>query len=529
MHPLARLPRGPGGAALGSALAVALAVLPPAAGPIPPAGGVAPSDPALHTLRGRLTERAAQGAWPSLALAVVQDGRIEWLEAFGWADRSRGVAATPATVYALGSLSKSITATAVLQLVERGRVGLDDPVARHGVRLPDPLGLASGATVGHLLRMTAGIPHGKWQEQAPLPADSLSTGELLARFGGPIAAPGERYLYSNLSYGALELVVASGSGRDFAAFLGAELFAPLGMRRSGARLDPAWSPDLARKHGGDGRPLASDYRFLPPGGGGLYSCAADLARFALLHLGALAGPGLPARAGLQRWHDASAPGEPSDRRYFAGWGVVDDGSTRSLLSDGQVAGSNTALLLLPEQRLGVVCLVNRTGGDALELAVEVVDALRPGYRSAFWRYVEEFERAESAAPADGLAALAGRWRGTAWSGAAPRALRVEVAPDGTARWSFDGIAPVVLEAASFATGREAVFRGIRFAPPGLVGTLPGIDLVRGEVREGARLEIQLAPRDGALVGAGTDFLGDDMVPVVIRLMPEEPASGRPGP
>lgn len=521
--------RGDGsGVVLGFALVAAVTVLPPGTLPVVPAAPVAPRDPALQALRAQLAVRADQGAWPSLALAVVREGQVEWLEAFGWADRSRRAAATPQTVYALGSLSKSITATAVLQLVERGRVSLDDPVARHGVRLPDPLGIGSGATVGHLLRMTAGIPHGKWQEPATSRAAASTATALLARFGGPVAAPGSRYLYSNLSYGALELVVASASGRSFEAFLDGELFAPLGMRRSGAHLDPAWTPDVALKHDAEGRPLALDYRFLPAGGGGLYSCAADLARFALLHLGRIGGAGLPTSAGLLRWHDAAAPGQPSDQRYFAGWGVIDDGSTRSLLSDGQVLGSNTALVLLPEQQLGVVCLVNRTGSDALELAVEVVDALRPGYRAAFWRYVEAYERAESMRPDEGLAALTGRWRGTAHAGGGPRALEVEVAADGKTRWGFAGLAPVALEDAAFTTGPETVFRGIRFAPSGLVGRLPGVDLVHGELRGDARLEIQLVPRGEALLGGGTNYLGDDMVPVVIRLEREARSPERPG-
>lgn len=534
MAPRVRLPAG-GGAAIGLALSAAVTVLPavsvlPAATrPAAPAAARSPRDPALQALRARFVERAQRGAWPSLALAVVRDGRVEWLEAFGWADRSRGAAATPSTLYALGSLSKSITATAVLQLVERGRVRLEDPIVRYGVRLPDPLGVASGATVDRLLRMTAGVPHGKWQAPAASRAPLPTTADLLSRFGGPVAAPGERYLYSNLSYGALELVVAHGAARSFDAFLREELFAPLGMSRSGTGPGPAADSDLARKHGADGLPFASDYRFLPPGGGGLYSCAADLARFALLHLGALDGAGLPTRAGLRRWHDATAPGEPSHQRYFAGWGVIDDGATRSLLSDGQVAGSNTALLLLPQARLGVVCLVNRTGSDALELAVEIVDALRPGYRAAFFRYVEEFERAESGFSSVGVQALAGRWRGTAWTGATPRALEVETTADGSTRWRFAGLAPVALDGAAFSSGPETHLHGIRFAPPGLVGTLPGVDLIRGELRDGARLEIQLSPRGPELVGGATNYLGDDMVPVVIRLEREARDPGAPGP
>ncbi len=506
------------GAGLGAFGSAALPSAAPAAkGPAASSATVVPADSALRALRQKLRDRAGTGAWPSLTVALVRGGRIEWLEGFGWADRERRIAATPDTVYSLGSLSKSITATALLRLVEQGRVRLDDPVGKHGVRLPDPLGLVAGLEVRHLLRMTGGIPHGKWQEPVEGGGEGRTARQLLERFGGPVAAPGERYLYSNLSFGALEIVVANAAGVSFEAYLRDQLFAPLGMRRSAARIDPKWRGELARKYDSEGRPLDADYRFLPVGGGGLYASAADLARYALLHLGALAGDALPSRAGIERLHAAEAPGEPSHRRYMAGWGVVDDGFSRSLLSDGQVEGANTALLLLPEQGLGVVCLVNRSGSDALEVAIEIADALRPGYRDAFLRYVEQYERAEAAPGAGGLAALEGSWRGDAWCGGAKHPIRMSVVADAPPRMTVAGIdAGEVLEA-SFSERADATLHGIRFAAPGFTGIVHGVDLDGGRRRAGARLEVQLVRRGGALVGAGMNFLGDDTLPVVIRL------------
>ena len=93
---------------------------------------VAP-DPMFETIRANILERVESGEIPSMAVAVSQRGEIIWEEAFGWADRESGIPATPETVYPLGSLSKSITATGIMILVERGVIGLDDPVGNPGV------------------------------------------------------------------------------------------------------------------------------------------------------------------------------------------------------------------------------------------------------------------------------------------------------------------------------------------------------------------------------------------------------------
>ena len=91
-------------------------------------------------IRRQMTERQV----PSVAVAVARDGRIVWEEAFGWADRENRVAATPHTLYSLASISKPITATALMILKERGLIDLDRPIndylgeAKINVRIGDP-------------------------------------------------------------------------------------------------------------------------------------------------------------------------------------------------------------------------------------------------------------------------------------------------------------------------------------------------------------------------------------------------------
>ena len=87
-----------------------------------------PPDSPLQPVRARLQRLTAADTLPSVAVAVMDEGRVIWREAFGWADREGRVGAGTNTVYGLGSLGKALTATAVLSLVERGEVALDAPV-----------------------------------------------------------------------------------------------------------------------------------------------------------------------------------------------------------------------------------------------------------------------------------------------------------------------------------------------------------------------------------------------------------------
>src|SRR5207248_664015 len=97
---------------------------------------------------------------PSLAVAVARDGEIVWEEGFGWADRAARIPADAHTPYSLASISKPVTATAMMVLVERGKVDLDQPVESYlrGCHLNARAGSAEEATVRRVANHTAGLP-----------------------------------------------------------------------------------------------------------------------------------------------------------------------------------------------------------------------------------------------------------------------------------------------------------------------------------------------------------------------------------
>lgn len=159
-------------------------------------------------------------------LAVDASGPVA--ESFGgWADRARGRPVDAATTMTAYSMSKTITAVAVLQLVESGRIALDDPV--------DASLYGGGITVRHLLAHTSGVPnplplrwvhpvarHASFDEKAALDA-------VLAAHPRARSRPGDRFAYSNIGYWLLGPLVARASGRPFTAYVAERVLEPLGI------------------------------------------------------------------------------------------------------------------------------------------------------------------------------------------------------------------------------------------------------------------------------------------------------------
>lgn len=112
-------------------------------------------------LRNELESRVKNKELPSISVGVTRGGKLLWKESFGFADLEKGIAATSDTIYALGSLSKSITGTAVFKLVETRKIDLDRPISDYlrSMDIEYKAGDPKGYKVFHLLNMGAGIPH----------------------------------------------------------------------------------------------------------------------------------------------------------------------------------------------------------------------------------------------------------------------------------------------------------------------------------------------------------------------------------
>jgi CubicO group peptidase (beta-lactamase class C family) len=313
--------------------------------------------------------RSPGAAWAIVSAAGILHSGSRGLDSGG----NRITAATP---FIWGSVSKPVTATAVMTLVERGAVELDEPVRSY---LPS-FALADGAaarrvTVRHLLEHTSGIPENTGlTDRFRVRADPY--GEAVAQLARiePVAQPGETHQYSSTNYLVLGALVEAVSGMPFDGYLHEHVLGPLGMTRPIASAEAAAA--IPPGHGYMfGRQVTRRIRYDPtgPSYGNLGGSLEDLARFAAFHLGG--GPPILNDASLDLMHTGSAD-VGIRHRYGLGWRDLTTASgIRIVWHGGAAPGFTSVVALLPELGLGVVILQNlyvifqdgdlvRTGLDA---------------------------------------------------------------------------------------------------------------------------------------------------------------------
>lgn len=283
-----------------------------------------------------------QGAVPGLSVAVVGADGLHRADGIGLADLSTEAPATPATVYPWYSMTKLVTATAVLQLCERGLLELDAPVADlyAPFRSLRPSPWATRVTVRHLLSHSAGLPNPlpvRWVHRAdqPGPEPGPFLARLLAHHPRLRSAPGARGAYSNLGYLVLGELIAAVAGRPYPDYVREQILAPLGMARTDFRYTPAMATTAATGYQRRWHPLtALLLALLPPGilgapagrflaferfqvdgaaYGGLIGPVDDAARFLHAHLAAALHP-----AALPHPVGAPARGRGGVRDRFGG-------------------------------------------------------------------------------------------------------------------------------------------------------------------------------------------------------------------
>lgn len=318
---------------------------------------------------------------PGVALAIVEGDRIAHMRGFGRAHPD-GEPPAPDTPFFIGSLTKAVTALAVMQLVEAGRIDLDAPVQRYlpWFRVADAAATAQ-ITVRHLLNQTSGLP---LQAGEPGPGafdDSPGAGERQGRALATVELahpPGAAFEYSNANYDLLGLVVEAASGERYAAYVRRHIFDPLGMDHTFTTPEPAQAQGLATGHRyWFGWPISSPdvpVAHASLASGQLISTAADMARFLIAHLdgGRLGDAQLLSSAGideLQRGVAATGAAGlgPLERllardvppgQYAMGWCVDQTGATRLLWHGGTLPHFGAFMALLPEQKKGIVLLFN---------------------------------------------------------------------------------------------------------------------------------------------------------------------------
>jgi CubicO group peptidase (beta-lactamase class C family) len=429
-------------------------------------------------------ERATKGDLPSIAIAVAQNGRMVCEEAFGWADREKQIPATPNTVYAAGSVAKALTGTAIFMLAENGKIRLDDAPAQYGVHVRTYAG--DDITIRQLLSMTAGIQHGWFYDYG---LDQYGK-ELLKHYAISAFRPGQRFIYSNFSYGILGEVVERAGKRPFREFMRGEVFNRLQMTSSGFNLT--------------GRDVAIGYQtgkavpphtFEPEAGGGFYTSAHDLALFGLFQIDSaqkLMAPKL-----MKEMHTLETA-QQIRSHYTSGWGVFNfkDGSS-VLISDGRVLAGSATLLVLPKAGVVIACLTN-TASEAMDhLAFQFADLFSSGVSANLESAFKEIEAAETSRPFHAGPSQLGTWVGTVDTPKGKLPARMQITGDDHMQIGFEHGAMVPVEDLGIEEG---------FLSGGAAASLS----LPETSNQPSKLQLQLLWVDGSrLVGtARTESIGD---------------------
>jgi len=388
--------------------------------------GVA-APPALDSLRPRIQHLMDSLHAPSVSIAVAQQGKIIWEESFGWADIGKHTKATPNTLYSMASISKPITATGMMTLVQRGSIALDHPANDYLGRgkITGYAGDAHDATVERVMSHTAGLPlHYRFfydggAEKRP------TMDEAIARYGIVVFPPGRVYNYANLDYGIVEQMMAHTTGESYETFMRRAVFSPLGMKRSAIGTGQGLTGAAVRYD--DSLKAVPFYDFDHRGASALWVTAHELVRFGMFHLrDHLADQQrILADSTILAMQHTRTPGDTA-HGYALGWLVDDDHGYRRVSHTGGMPGVSTLLYMFPSQDLAIVALCNQSNPAPYFIASAIEDVMLPGRAQAVVaeRATQQGRaRATFVAPAE----LVGEWTGTVrtYGGTLPIALRIK--------------------------------------------------------------------------------------------------------
>jgi len=342
---------------------LALAARPLSAAPLPDSS----------FLQGIGSRALATGAAPGIALAVAYKGRIVYEGGFGFANVATNEPVTANTRFAIGSLTKQLTAAAIALLVQERKLSLSDYLSKYVPSLPG----AGQITLRMLLDQNSGLHNYPFLAEHAWPtAGAIPLGSVLAILAGDELdfSPGTKWEYSNANYAALAAVVESVSGVPFGTFLREHIFEPLHMTASdfGYAAQQNGAVAIGYVNGEPETPAVSADLF--SGAGGAISSAHDLALWDLaLVRGAPISPSYLA----QVWQDGISAG-PGTERYTMGWELTTLAGHRQLWHNGLTPGVGGYCYnaIFPDDGLAVVVLTN--GFEALGLpermALEVAAA-----------------------------------------------------------------------------------------------------------------------------------------------------------
>ncbi len=360
-------------AALGT-LCIAAAASPALAQALPLAEVHAADDwsEAIAEARSEVRRIMVESNVPGASIAVGLGDDLIWSEGFGWADIEAGVPVSTLTKFRIGSVSKTVTATAIGLLVERGRLDLDAPVQEYVPEFPEK---RWPVTVRQIAGHIGGVRHYRGRENFSMRRyPTVDAGLEIFAADSLLFEPGTDYSYSSYGWNLLSAVVEEASGEEFLTFMRDEVFEPLGMRHTVADHTDSIIPHRVSfyENGAGGAVVPAPYvdNSYKWAGGGFLSTPEDLIRFGRAHMGdgGFLRPGTLAELQTPM---TLRNGESTD--YGVGWRTnlqADDDVT--LGHSGGSVGGTTLFITVPEHDLIVAGVVN-VSGPAGQIANRVAE------------------------------------------------------------------------------------------------------------------------------------------------------------
>jgi CubicO group peptidase (beta-lactamase class C family) len=456
----------------------------------------------------QIEQLVAKGKLPSLSVAAARNGKIIWEKGFGLVDREKNIPATEHTKYRLASISKLLTATGLMILVERGLIKLDSPIDDYlgGTKLTAWIGDAKDATIRRVASHTSGLPLHSQHFYDNEPYQPPSMDETIRRYGKLVTPPGERYQYSNLGYGLLGYVISRVSGKSYADFMREEVFVPLGMEHTSVHVGHGLEDGQAINYLADGTVVPA-YISDSPGASAIISSAHDLIRFAMFHLE----NDLPEQRAIITEASIDKMQKPSPETgpirewecagsgYGIGWVISETyDHLRVVHHSGGEIGVSTVLALVPEEDLAIAILSNRSSQWPEAILIGILRTLLPDKLKDFPTQTDQPAKEPPFAP---VKELIGRWEGHVHTYEGEIPLVLNIGESSRVYGTMGNQARTPLQNVSYRDNPHPVMMNVGggfFLRGRIQGKLETADVNRGQPYE---LWLELKLRDNVLNGS----------------------------
>jgi serine beta-lactamase-like protein LACTB, mitochondrial len=330
----------------------------------------------LNKVEAVITSEMARAKIPGVSVAIVTNNQLQWANGYGFADVENFVPAKASTAYRIASLAKPITAVAVMQLSERGKLDLGAPIQKYCPAFPQKQWTI---TAGQLLAHLGGVRHYRNVEEFTSTKHYNSLVEALEVFKGDplLAEPGTRFSYSTFGYVLLGCAVEGASGKQYPDYIRDNVARLAGM--TDLRVDDASAiiPNRAqgyrRTENGElqNSPFVDNSGKMP--GGGFTSTVEDLARFAVaVQTAKLLKPETVKQMWtVQKTRDGNlTPGG-------LGWAITERNGRREIYHTGGQPRVSTVLYILPDKNFAIAMMANLEGVNMQGFVRQIADAVQP--------------------------------------------------------------------------------------------------------------------------------------------------------